>query len=548
MGNTIETPYHNDLFRYCIKGEIQKLEYYINKADFDRRMLEKEDDLGRTLLIASIISNESNRRVLNKTKVVTILLKRGANVNHACKRARGWTALHFACSVGDVDVVKVLLEFGADPRIKDFSALTPLEVVSSPNAAIAFVQSEKPANAPLPFAEHQVDSDTGEVTVTQKGLEKVSDIPFNREKYKLKVSIIGRSPPLLFSEIKDIVEMYARNTDTPDQSMEQFTIQLQPVKKRKDMKVIREGEPLLATFHLPPEAKEGYCVQLFLVGQKPWLMTPLLGRFQRIPPNVFDGSFMVDTESLTTGRAYRAVLIDDSEKVIASSGTVGVMPDVFGDVIEPTEEEVIEAEILQRRRSDSLNSAPSPAKKALSGSSSSSVHDRRMGRKLSNRRVSFGDSNSTASPMATKDALVNMLIESGTMAPSSPISVRSGSLSGGSEYGDEPPLVPLVLEGSPIRPVIVRTDPIPGKSHARGLFPGRRSLSADSPDSPSIASNLRRTMTPPTNAVLHSNFVEIMSLTPVPEHVEKSRHQSTDTFVELEEETEGQHSSDLHVF
>jgi hypothetical protein len=40
---------------------------------------------------------------------------------------RGFTALHYAVLIGDVDVVKALLEGGADPTIKTAAGYLPLD-------------------------------------------------------------------------------------------------------------------------------------------------------------------------------------------------------------------------------------------------------------------------------------------------------------------------------------------------------------------------------------------------------------------------------------
>jgi ankyrin repeat protein len=63
-------------------------------------------------------------------KEVIEILGRREDVNVNAKTKEGWTALHKAAKVGNLDVLKLLVEdFGADPNIKDNSkGFTPLHL------------------------------------------------------------------------------------------------------------------------------------------------------------------------------------------------------------------------------------------------------------------------------------------------------------------------------------------------------------------------------------------------------------------------------------
>jgi ankyrin repeat protein len=64
-----------------------------------------------------------------QTEAVKLLLRRGANVNRQTREMQS-TALHRAAYAGHADVVRVLLEAGADTSIRDCDGLTALERVA----------------------------------------------------------------------------------------------------------------------------------------------------------------------------------------------------------------------------------------------------------------------------------------------------------------------------------------------------------------------------------------------------------------------------------
>src|SRR6266478_5389704 len=69
--------------------------------------------------------------------IVEFLLKNGANVATAARNAQKVTALHGAVARRDVEIVKMLLEAGADPNARQESGFVPLHVAASNgNAAL----------------------------------------------------------------------------------------------------------------------------------------------------------------------------------------------------------------------------------------------------------------------------------------------------------------------------------------------------------------------------------------------------------------------------
>ena len=65
---------------------------------------------------------------LFRPPIVKFICEQGAAVNHP--DADGWTALHWACSVGDARTAAVLLTFGADGVARSKLGLLPRHLLS----------------------------------------------------------------------------------------------------------------------------------------------------------------------------------------------------------------------------------------------------------------------------------------------------------------------------------------------------------------------------------------------------------------------------------
>uniref|UniRef100_A0AAY4D1E3 Uncharacterized protein n=1 Tax=Denticeps clupeoides TaxID=299321 RepID=A0AAY4D1E3_9TELE len=68
---------------------------------------------GRTLLMLAVCLQEAGSR----SKFTQLLLEKGADVNG--RDDNGRTALSLACELGHLDVVKLLVQFSADPEVTD---------------------------------------------------------------------------------------------------------------------------------------------------------------------------------------------------------------------------------------------------------------------------------------------------------------------------------------------------------------------------------------------------------------------------------------------
>ena len=87
-------------------------------SKLNEKSVNKEDKQGSTLLKQAIRHGDE--------EIVKLLLEKGADIHK--KGNFGWTPLHSAVEFGNVEAVKLLLEKGAKTDITDGLGYTPLEM------------------------------------------------------------------------------------------------------------------------------------------------------------------------------------------------------------------------------------------------------------------------------------------------------------------------------------------------------------------------------------------------------------------------------------
>jgi ankyrin repeat protein len=67
------------------------------------------------------------------------MLSKGADVNESATSGdvEGWTAIHYACSNGNMELIKFLIKNGADVKAKTANGKTPLSLIGSKHLEIA---------------------------------------------------------------------------------------------------------------------------------------------------------------------------------------------------------------------------------------------------------------------------------------------------------------------------------------------------------------------------------------------------------------------------
>lgn len=92
--------------------------------------------------LKSYIKQLENRKYIQKrslqlrTRMVPQLkeITNGADVNQQKQGHDGWTALHYACAIGDINITRWLLNHGANPATKNKQGLTAMRCIGANNS------------------------------------------------------------------------------------------------------------------------------------------------------------------------------------------------------------------------------------------------------------------------------------------------------------------------------------------------------------------------------------------------------------------------------
>jgi hypothetical protein len=95
---------------------------------------DQQDELGFAPLHRAIKADKPDPHV------IAVLAKNGANIDVRDKRLR--TPLHWAAQLGHREIVRLLLDLGADPAAKDIKGLSPAQRTRIPDIQTAIAQAE----------------------------------------------------------------------------------------------------------------------------------------------------------------------------------------------------------------------------------------------------------------------------------------------------------------------------------------------------------------------------------------------------------------------
>ncbi|XP_051510301.1 ankyrin repeat domain-containing protein 34B-like [Myxocyprinus asiaticus] len=101
----------------------------------DGKIIDSKTEGAQTPLISAVFLQDPHSR----SKFMNLLLQRGANVNHPDESGR--TALSYACEMGYLDAVKILVKNNADPEVADIWGNTALmyAAVAGHSAIVEFL-------------------------------------------------------------------------------------------------------------------------------------------------------------------------------------------------------------------------------------------------------------------------------------------------------------------------------------------------------------------------------------------------------------------------
>ena len=142
-------------------------------------VLQEHGELGNSALMVAAGSPGADKGRLTRTQLVRRLLEAGADINEA--NEDGWTSLHHACSVGDMEVAQLLMERGANPRLRDQLGLSPADIAESAQgggaAALTRIGRDGGASGGAPLALLRADSESDEAAFRRELKRKAEPVP-----------------------------------------------------------------------------------------------------------------------------------------------------------------------------------------------------------------------------------------------------------------------------------------------------------------------------------------------------------------------------------
>lgn len=171
-----------------------------------------------------------------KKEVVDYLIKRGADVN--LRQKDGTTALWHAAKLGDDDIVEILLDHGADPKIPDNNNKTPVDVADGYIIGLTDPETYfKPLSFydPKPNRENEQSKKLDEAlkNLNKEAMELERLSQQDRPKYGKKAQVAKD----LYDNLKKHTDTYFNNAENVD-NYNQF--------KTDSLKAIDRARPALA--------------------------------------------------------------------------------------------------------------------------------------------------------------------------------------------------------------------------------------------------------------------------------------------------------------
>lgn len=136
----------NEVLRSAWKGDIARLKFALDHGgDPNARSAwdNPESDKAEALRVLHVLKSGKIVEGYHPTALIgasseghigcaMMLVDRGANVNASSLRS-GDTALHAAVEAGSINLVRFLLKHGANPSIKNFQGVSPLDLAARQN-------------------------------------------------------------------------------------------------------------------------------------------------------------------------------------------------------------------------------------------------------------------------------------------------------------------------------------------------------------------------------------------------------------------------------
>ena len=99
---------------------------FFNQPAIARELVRRNADVAAISMNPMEVTPLHSAAAAHATEIVRMLVESDASIN--AKQHGGWTALHAAADNGDEDMIKILLQHGADPLLQNDEGKTPAQI------------------------------------------------------------------------------------------------------------------------------------------------------------------------------------------------------------------------------------------------------------------------------------------------------------------------------------------------------------------------------------------------------------------------------------